>query len=64
MIRAEVFGQNPSANRSTEHAAQRYSVDGAAVDAKPNDATRELVHHNPSIFWSHGVETTAQKQIC
>ena len=49
MIRAEVFGQNLSANRSTEHAAQRRSVDGATVNAKPNDATSELVqdHENP-----------------
>jgi hypothetical protein len=46
MIRTEVFGQTLSADRSTEHAALRYSVQGAAVDAKPNDATSELVHHN------------------
>ena len=46
MIRAEVFVWTFSANRSMEHAAQRHSVHGTAVDAKPNDATRELVHHN------------------
>jgi hypothetical protein len=46
MIRDEVLGQNLSANRPTGHAAQRRSIDGAAVDAKPNDATSELVHDN------------------
>ena len=46
MIRTEVFGQALSADRSMEHAAQLYSVHGTAVNAKPDDATRELVHHN------------------
>ena len=32
MIRAEVFGQNLSANRPTEHAPQSGSVHGATVD--------------------------------
>ena len=29
-----------------ELAAQRLSINDAAVDAKTNDATRKLVHHN------------------
>jgi len=52
MIRAEVFGKTLSANRPTEHAAQRCSVGGAAVDAKPNDATSELVHENENPMGS------------
>ena len=46
MIRTELFGQTLPANRSMEHAAQRHAVNDAAVDAKPNDATRKLVHHD------------------
>jgi hypothetical protein len=29
-----------------EHPAQRHSINHAIVDAKTNDATRKLVHHN------------------
>jgi len=52
MIRAEVFGQNLSANRPTEDATQSGSVHGAGVDAKPNDATCELVHDNENPMGS------------
>jgi hypothetical protein len=52
MIRAEVFWQTVPANRSPEHPAQRRSIDDAAVDAKPNDATRKLVHHNENPMCS------------
>jgi hypothetical protein len=45
MIRAEVFRQTLSANRSTEHPAQHHTVNDAAVDGKARDATRKLVHH-------------------
>ena len=54
MIRTEVFGQTFSADRSMEHAAQRYSVHGTAVNAKPDDATRELVHHNQNPMGPQG----------
>src|SRR5450759_3758807 len=54
MVGSEVFGQTLPANRSLEHPAQRDAVHDAAVDAKSNDATRELVHHdeNPVCFQS------------
>ena len=52
MIRAEVFWQTVPANRSMEHPAQRHSINDAAVDAKPNDATRKLVHHNENPMCS------------
>ena len=42
MIRAEVFRQTLPANRSTEHPAQRHTVNDAAVDGKAYDATRKL----------------------
>jgi hypothetical protein len=54
MIQTEVFGQTLSANRSMEHAAQRCSVHGTAVNAKPDDATRELVHHNQNPMGLQG----------
>ena len=46
MIRAEALWQNLAANRSPEHAAQRCPVHSAAVYAKPDQASRELVHHH------------------
>ena len=46
MIRAEVFRQAVPANRSVEHAGQRHTINDAAMNAKPDDATRKLVHHN------------------
>ena len=54
MIRAEVFWQTVPANRSMEHPAQRHSINDAAVDAKPDDATRKLVHHNENPMGSQG----------
>ena len=56
MIRAEVFGRTLPANGAMEHAAQRHSVHAAAVDAKPDNAARELVHHheNPVSSQSGG----------
>src|SRR6266478_9887304 len=35
-----------------EHPAQRYPIDDAAVDAKPNHATRTLVHHDENPMCS------------
>lgn len=46
MIRAEEFGRTLPANRAMEHAARRHSVHAAAVDAKPDNAARELVHYH------------------
>src|SRR5215471_20817047 len=46
VIRAEIFGQTVPANRAIKHPAQRHSINNAVVDAKTNDATRKLVHHN------------------
>ena len=46
VIRAEIFGQTVPPNRAMEHPAQRHSINDAVVDAKTNDATRKLVHHN------------------
>src|SRR6516164_11125640 len=54
MIRAEVFGQTLPANRSMKHPAQRRSIHNAAVDAKPDDASRKLVHHNENPMCSQG----------
>ena len=54
MIRAEVSWQTVAANRSMKHPAQRHSIHDAAVDAKPNDATRKLVHHNENPLRSQG----------
>ena len=45
MVRTEVFGQTVPGNGAVEHPAQCHSMNGAAVDAEPNDATGELVHH-------------------
>ena len=45
MVRTEVFGQTVPGNGPVEHPAQCHSMNGAAVDAEPNDATGELVHH-------------------
>ena len=44
MIRAEVLRQTVPANGPMKHAAQRHSINGAAVDAKADDPTRVLVH--------------------
>ena len=55
MIRAEVFWQTVPTNCSAEHAAQRHSIQDAAVDAKPNEATRKLVPHN---------ENPMRPQVC
>src|SRR5579863_4778181 len=52
MIRTEVFWQAMSANRSLKHPAQRYSVHAAAVNAKPDEPTRKLVHHNENPICS------------
>ena len=52
LIRAEVFRQTLSANRSTEHPAQRHTVNDAAVDGKAHDATRKLVHHEENPIGS------------
>ena len=52
MIRAEVFRQTLSANRSTEHPAQRHTVNDAAADGKAHDATRKLVHHEENPIGS------------
>jgi hypothetical protein len=35
-----------------EHPAQRHSIHDAAVDAKTNDATRKLVHHDENLMCS------------
>src|SRR5215469_3026176 len=54
MIRAEVFGRTLPANRSMKHPAQRRSIHNAAVDAKPDDASPKLVHHNENPMCSQG----------
>jgi hypothetical protein len=46
MIRAEVFRQYRSADRSLEHPAQSHSIDDARVSPEPDDAARKLVHHS------------------
>src|SRR2546422_4600017 len=52
MIRAEIFGLTLPANRSMEHPAQRHPIHDAAVDAKPNHATRTLVHYDENPMCS------------
>src|SRR4029077_291493 len=54
MVRAKVLGQTLPANRALEHPTQGRAVHATAVDAKPNDATRELVHHNENPMGSQG----------
>ena len=46
MIRTEILGQIMPAHGALEHPAQGHSIHDAAVDAKSDDATRELVHHD------------------
>src|SRR6266851_7552359 len=46
MVGTEVFRRTLPANRSLKHPAQRDAVNDAAADAKSNDATRELIHHD------------------
>jgi len=41
-------------NRAMKRPAQRHSINDAAVDAEPNDATRKLVHHNENPIRSEG----------
>lgn len=43
VVRTQVFGQPVPANGVVEHPAQCRSMDGAAVDAEPDNATGELV---------------------
>src|ERR1035438_6553588 len=61
MIRTEIFGQTFSTDRSMEHAAQRYSVYGTLVNAEPDDATRELVHHNQNPMGPQGEDSQRNK---
>ena len=61
MIRAEVLWQTVPPNRSAEHSAQRHSIDGAAVDTKPNYATRELVHHHKNPMGSQRADSHRSK---
>ena len=44
MVRAEVFRQTVPTDCSLKHTTQRDSVHGATVNAKPENATGELVH--------------------
>ena len=46
MVRAEVFRQTVPTDCSLKHTTQRDSVHGATVNAKPEDATGELIHHH------------------
>ena len=61
MIRTEVFRQTLSANRSTEHPAQRHTVNGAAVDGKAHDAKGILVHHEENPIGSQGCGFAAEQ---
>jgi hypothetical protein len=56
MIRAQVFWQTSTANRSQQHPAQRPAVDYAMVHAKTDEPPRKLVHHdqNPMRFQGCG----------
>jgi hypothetical protein len=44
-----------------EHPAQRYSINDPAVDAKTNDATRKLVHHNKNPVGSQRCRFASDK---
>ena len=52
MVGAEVLRQDGPANRPVEHPAQRHSIHDAAVDAKSNNAPRELIHHDENPMGS------------
>ena len=60
MIRAEVFWQVVPANRSLEHAAQRHTINDAAVNAKPDDAAGKLVHDNENPMRSQRCRFAAE----
>ena len=60
MIRAEVFGQTVPTDGSLEHTAQRDSVDGATLNAKPDNATGKLVHHHEYPVGSQGGRFAAE----
>jgi hypothetical protein len=52
MVRTEVFGQTVPTDCPLEHTAERHSVNGATVNTKPNDTTRELVNHHENPMGS------------
>ena len=45
MIRAEILREAVTVNRSTKHPTTRNAIHNAAVNTKPNDPPRTLVHH-------------------
>ena len=45
IIRAQVFRETVAVDRLLEHPAKRRSVNGATLNAEPNDPPRTLVHH-------------------
>src|ERR1700687_3675304 len=46
MVRAEVCRWGVTTRRSVEHATQPHAIHHAAMHAKPDNATRALVHHH------------------
>ena len=52
MIRTEIPRQAVPTDCSLEHTAERYSVNGATVNAKSDDATGELVDHHENPMGS------------
>src|SRR5512132_3150414 len=61
MIGAEIFWPTVPTNRSMKHPAQRHSVNDAAVDAKPDETTCKLIHHNENPMRSQCCRFAADK---
>src|SRR6516164_5738136 len=56
VVRAEILRQRWPLNGSLEHQAQRRPIDSSAVNAKPDDATSELIHNH-----QHPMRSQAQR---
>lgn len=60
VIRTEVFGQTAPADRLLKHPAQPRAVNDATLDAKANEATGKLVHHDQHPMGCQGGRFTAE----
>jgi hypothetical protein len=61
MVRTEILWQRSPLNRLFEHPAQCHPINYSAVNAKPDNSARELVHHYKYPMRSQGERFTAKK---
>jgi hypothetical protein len=61
IVCAEILRQRLPLNRSFEHPAQCHPLDYSALNSKPDDSPRELVHRNQNPMCSQGERFTAKK---